>query len=113
MIDHQRNLDWSSLDELFASENMLWFISLDAENWINGKCSCPYFQKNYKCKHLLGLSHSKGLDGADISDAPNKYLSIKSVHAVAQKKQNLHFQGIMQTMEINSLIYYSYSYTLI
>ena len=69
MIDHQRNLVWSSLDELFASENMLWFISLDAENWINGKCSCPYFQKNYKCKHLLGLSHSKGLDGADISDA--------------------------------------------
>ena len=35
-------------------------------------CSCPYFQKNHKCKHLLGLSHSKGLDGEEISDATKK-----------------------------------------
>ena len=27
-----------------------------AENWKQGKCTCPYFLKKYMCKHLVGLA---------------------------------------------------------
>ena len=62
-------LNWDDLDSLFESESSIWCIVLDESDWTSGKCSCSYFSKHYKCKHLLGLSYRKKLPGASISEA--------------------------------------------
>ena len=51
-------LNWSSLDKLFEMESSIWCVVLQETDWKSGKCSCPYFSKNYKCKHVL-VSMSK------------------------------------------------------
>ena len=46
-----------SLDELIKCESSIWSISLNQiDDWRKGTCSCPYHQKNNKCKHLCALS---------------------------------------------------------
>lgn len=35
----------------------VWEIILPKDdNWSNGTCSCPFFMKNFMCKHLVGLA---------------------------------------------------------
>ncbi len=39
----------------------IWIVTLPnhenmADNWKQGKCTCPYFLKKYMCKHLVGLA---------------------------------------------------------
>ena len=48
------DLSWDNYD--FFKKNIFWTIAIDHENWKQSKCSCPYFAKNYKCKHIIGVS---------------------------------------------------------
>lgn len=61
-LTKQRRLNYNSLEELFQIEYSLWEIDvavdIDQLNWIKRKlvCNCPYYSKNYVCKHTLALA---------------------------------------------------------
>ena len=38
---------WENFDELVKLESSIWCIVLVESDWKLGKCSCPYFAKNY------------------------------------------------------------------
>ncbi|XP_048481537.1 uncharacterized protein LOC125489545 [Plutella xylostella] len=33
-----------------------WQVDLPHNDWMQGKCNCPAFYKNYMCKHIMGLA---------------------------------------------------------
>ena len=47
---------WKSFYTFVEEENKIWYIQPDVSNWKLGKCSCPFYAKNYKCKHLKAIS---------------------------------------------------------
>ena len=53
---------WIDFDALIEMEASLWCVVANEEEWTKGKCSCPYFSKNYKCKHLIAISIRLKLD---------------------------------------------------
>lgn len=61
-------LNWNDLDHLLDSESSIWCIVLQEDDWKSGNCSCFYFAKYYKCKHLLCLSYNRKLHGTIISE---------------------------------------------
>ena len=40
-------------------------------NWKDGECTCPYFLKNYKCKHVQGIAIS-----LEMVDPPSEAKSV-------------------------------------
>lgn len=57
-IDNWSSLSvWNSFDEFKSKSIQGWktFIQ-DERTWSDGRCNCPYFQKRYICKHLVGLA---------------------------------------------------------
>ena len=31
-------------------------VTFDGDNWQQGLCTCPIFQKQYICKHVVGIA---------------------------------------------------------
>lgn len=53
-------MNWNTFDEFKIIAFQVWIVNLpEAENWINGSCTCPAFLKKYICKHLVGLAIRK------------------------------------------------------
>ena len=42
------------------------FIEPNPVNWKLGRCSCPFYLKNYICKHVIAVSATLRLDGCII-----------------------------------------------
>lgn len=48
---------WKTFDEFKERFCLGWQTYIqDADNWINGSCSCPSFMKTYICKHMVGMA---------------------------------------------------------
>lgn len=49
---------WESFDKYVKDgSGLFWRVSICKENWkMNSFCNCPFFQKNFKCKHIIGIS---------------------------------------------------------
>ena len=46
----------------FIDYNMgVRIIKLDKENWVNSKCSCGWYSKNYNCFHLIVVAVNQKL----------------------------------------------------
>lgn len=58
MID--RNLDWNTFDQFkknnFACHHVSFPTPYTKENWLDGKCSCKDYFKNFICQHIIGVS---------------------------------------------------------
>lgn len=58
MID--RNLDWNTFDEFkknnFACHHVKFARPYTEQNWLEGKCSCKDYFKNFICEHIVGVS---------------------------------------------------------
>lgn len=52
------NFDWKSFDQYVKYfEKMFYSVTISKENWLTeSKCTCIHFQKNYVCKHVIGLA---------------------------------------------------------
>jgi hypothetical protein len=57
---------WKTFDKFVEEENKMWCVKPNSLNWKLGKCSCPYYAKNYKCKHLTAISATLHLPGCEI-----------------------------------------------
>ena len=57
---------WDDFNELVKDNSSIWQLTIDTEEWINSTCSCPYYLKNYKCKHIIGIASRTNLPGATI-----------------------------------------------
>ena len=51
---------WTTFDKFVEEENKVWCIQPNVENWKLGFCSCPFYAKNYKCKHLTTTLRLEG-----------------------------------------------------
>ena len=45
--------EWDDFDNFKKKAFSIWEVTLD--NLDNSRCTCPYFLKNFKCKHIIGL----------------------------------------------------------
>lgn len=57
-IDAIQQKKWSSFDQ-FVNEGFgnCWTVQVSTPDWKDySKCECPQFQKNYVCKHILGVA---------------------------------------------------------
>ena len=50
--------DFTSFSECITS---MWEVKFNKEDWTSSTCSCPVFQKQYYCKHWLGVALRKKL----------------------------------------------------
>ena len=50
--------DFQAYTECMVS---LWKVSFNSDDWTTSTCSCPVFQKQYYCKHWLGVATRKKL----------------------------------------------------
>ena len=50
--------DWDTFDDYKKKAFAYWRVVMPTQQsaWINGKCTCPNFFKNYICKHVIGLA---------------------------------------------------------
>ena len=60
------NLQWQTFDEFVTNESEMWCIKLNRENWSQSKCSCHYFSKNIKCKHIIGIAARERIENCII-----------------------------------------------
>ena len=51
---------WTTFDKFVEEENKVWCIQPNVENLKLGFCSCPFYAKNYKCKHLTTTLRLEG-----------------------------------------------------
>ncbi len=47
---------WSSFDKMMQDINRIRMIKLNKEEWENSECTCSFWQKNYKCNHVISLA---------------------------------------------------------
>ena len=60
-IKQVKGMIWNTFEQFKKRASAIWIITLPnhenmADNWKQGKCTCPYFLKKYMCKHLVGLA---------------------------------------------------------
>ena len=52
--------NFDTFEHFVSTDFGYWRIELpdnvDSTNWHTGKCTCPWFYKNYMCKHIVGLA---------------------------------------------------------
>lgn len=49
-------LDWKTFDEFKTNAFMGWSTIIPENNWIDGRCNCSMFLKQYMCKHIVGIA---------------------------------------------------------
>lgn len=55
ILQYERR-SWESLDEFLMSAFALYRIQISKEDLLfESKCTCPFFLKNYTCKHIIGI----------------------------------------------------------
>lgn len=53
--------DWKTLDEFKTFYTSVWHVTLPKLNtqWMQATCTCPVFQKQFICKHVIGIAVRK------------------------------------------------------
>lgn len=56
--DVQRVLNriWNKFDLFKRRSTALWIVTITGDNWQEGTCTCPKYQKTFKCKHIMGVA---------------------------------------------------------
>lgn len=52
---------WKSMEDFKSKIFLLYKVFLNQQNWKLSTCTCPYFLKNYLCKHIVGLAIKSNL----------------------------------------------------
>ena len=78
---------WIDFDALIEMEASLLCVVANKEEWTKGKCSSPYFSKNYKCIHLIAISIDLKLDDCIIPLTGEQIPLGKNVNEVPHLKQ--------------------------
>jgi len=47
---------WTSFDLFKERAFSVWVVRMNTKNWLDGRCTCKNYLKQYMCKHLLGLA---------------------------------------------------------
>ena len=64
-----RDCSWSTFKEFEESLKSIWCTIIDKDDWKNKSCcTCPYFLKNYLCKHIIGIANRRNIPGATIPE---------------------------------------------
>lgn len=50
------NDDWQTFNDFKNSAFVVWEVDTSNSNWSEWTCSCPSFQKQYNCKHIVGVA---------------------------------------------------------
>ena len=52
------NMRYNTFKQYKKQAFKIWVVDMSkkAENWSQGKCTCPVFFKKYMCKHVIGLA---------------------------------------------------------
>lgn len=53
---------WNSFDSYAKFINSIRSVSINDSNWQLSVCSCPYWQKNFVCKHTVGIANKLNLN---------------------------------------------------
>lgn len=51
------NHKFKSFDDYCAKRHgLFWTVNLNKDSWMNSKCDCLHFLKNYVCRHIVGIA---------------------------------------------------------
>lgn len=52
------SLEWASLTEFQTFYTTTWQVQqpMDETSWMKASCTCPLHQKEYYCKHTVGIA---------------------------------------------------------
>lgn len=68
--------EYNTFDEFKAKAFDIWKITfpIDGDNWIyNAHCSCPAFDLDYMCKHILSIANSCGISDTTMDSSSEDY----------------------------------------
>ena len=60
-IAKYKNNTFTNFDDLVKVQQSLWMLNEFKGEWMSSTCSCPFFFKNYNCKHSVGMAIRQGL----------------------------------------------------
>jgi len=52
---HAKRLSWKTFESYVKWQSQLWKVSMESNDWETASCSCRHFQKDFICKHTLGV----------------------------------------------------------
>ena len=55
-IDVHTECNWETFDDFVEFETSVYGLDMNEVDWRQSRCNCPFFHKNYICKHIIGLS---------------------------------------------------------
>jgi hypothetical protein len=52
------NYRWNTFEQYKKRAFAVWITQMPKQhnNWQDGECTCPYYMKNFLCKHIIGLA---------------------------------------------------------
>lgn len=53
--------EWFSFDQFIKETNAIRYVRFNSIDWRFSVCSCPDWDKNYICKHVIGIAYNHGL----------------------------------------------------
>ena len=67
-IESHSACNWETFDDFAKMEASVHRLIIDREDWMKSRCSCPFFHKNYNCKHIIGVCKRLKCQGVVIPD---------------------------------------------
>ncbi len=58
---HLDNTSATTFDNFVKNQFEVWTVKINKDQWLEARCSCPFFFKNYSCKHTVGIAIRTGL----------------------------------------------------
>ena len=49
-------LSWQTFDTYVKSQSQHWKVVIEGTDWEHASCTCKSFQKDFICKHVLGIA---------------------------------------------------------
>ncbi len=93
-MSDRENLEWQTFDKFVVTNELkIWCIKLNKDNWIQNKCSYPYFSKNIKCKQIICIAAREKLENCTIW-LQNQLLWVKDVNVAYLQKIDQHSSNI-------------------
>ena len=65
-LDKHTECNWSTFDGYVESESSMYCVIPNEAHWLKSFCSCPFFMKNYHCKHIIGICIRLNIQGCTI-----------------------------------------------
>ena len=62
-IKETTEMEFTCFERFASTIKSIWSININSEDHTKSYCSCPFYAKNYKCKHVIGLTNHLGSSG--------------------------------------------------